>query len=105
MNATGGSSRAQAIWPPTAELIRVAIQIALFIGAKQIRPVWMNSLELSPFLRQPVKTQNSANRSKTPLNGGLSHGFVSTAVHQGVHAGRRAATGNGSLDRKTCGAV
>ena len=35
-------------------------------------------LDLSPFLRQTVKTQNSGNGSKTPSNGGWSHGFVST---------------------------
>src|SRR5438552_18712612 len=50
-------------------------------------------LDLSPFLRQTVKTQNSANGMKMPLNGGLSHGFVSTAVHTGIQAGRDRAAG------------
>jgi hypothetical protein len=44
-------------------------------------------LDLSPFLRQTVKAQNSANGMKMPFKGGLSYGFVSTAVHQGVQAG------------------
>jgi hypothetical protein len=43
-----------------------------------------DSVELSPFLRQTVETQNSANGMKIPSNAGLSHGFVSTAVHAGV---------------------
>jgi len=34
-------------------------------------------VDLSPFLRQPVKTQN-------PMNGELSHGIVTQEVHQGV---------------------
>ena len=33
------------------------------------------SLDLSPILRQTVKTQNSANGVKIPWNGGLSHGL------------------------------
>ena len=44
-------------------------------------------LDLPPFLTQPVKTQN-------PLNGELSHGIVTQAVHQGVQAGRRSAAGS-----------
>src|ERR1019366_3413729 len=44
-------------------------------------------LDLSPFLRQTVKAQNSANGMEMPFKGGLSYGFVSTAVHQGVQAG------------------
>jgi hypothetical protein len=43
-------------------------------------------VDLPPFLRQTVKTQN-------PTNGELSHGFVTQAVHQGVQAGRRSASG------------
>jgi transposase-like protein len=39
------------------------------------------SLDLPPFLTQPVKTQN-------PMNGELSHGIVTQAVHQGVQTGR-----------------
>ena len=35
------------------------------------------ALEWSPVLRQVVKTQN-------PLNGELSHGVVTQAVHEGV---------------------
>ena len=39
---------------------------------------WLtNELDLSRFLRQPVKTQN-------PSNGELSHGIVTQAVHTGV---------------------
>jgi group II intron reverse transcriptase/maturase len=48
-------------------------------------------LDLPPKMRQPVKTQN-------PLNGGLSHGIVSQAVHQGVQAGRGTAAGRGHFD-------
>lgn len=52
-------------------------------------------LDLSPFLTQTVKTQN-------PLNGELSHGSVTQAVHQGVQAGRRTAAGiGGSGPRRT----
>jgi len=36
-----------------------------------------HSMEWSPFLRQVVKTQN-------PLNGELSHGVVTQAIHEGV---------------------
>src|ERR1019366_7560078 len=43
-------------------------------------------LDLSPFLTQSVKTQN-------PLNGELSHGDLSQAVHSGVQVGRRSAAG------------
>jgi hypothetical protein len=50
-------------------------------------------LDLFPFLRQTVKTQNSANGIKMPFKGGMSHGFVSTAVHQGVQAGGDPAVG------------
>jgi hypothetical protein len=46
-----------------------------------------NGLDLPPFLTQPVKTQN-------PLNGELSHGIVTQAVHQGVQAGRCTAAGS-----------
>ena len=52
-------------------------------------------LDLSPFLRQTVKTQNSANGIKMPFKGGLSHGFVSTAVYEGVQAGSDPAVGDG----------
>jgi hypothetical protein len=56
-----------------------------------------NTLDLSPFLRQTVKTQNSANGMKMPLKGGLSHGFVSTAVHEGVQVGGDSAAGDGGI--------
>src|ERR1035437_8151472 len=56
-----------------------------------------HSLDLSPFLRQTVKTQNSANGIKMPFKGGMSHGFVSTAVHQGVQAGGDPAVGEGGV--------
>src|ERR1019366_427372 len=45
-----------------------------------------SSLDLSPFLTQPVKTQN-------PFKGELSHGIVEEDVQQGVQAGRGAAAG------------
>jgi hypothetical protein len=47
-------------------------------------------VDLPPFLTQTDKTQN-------PLNGELSHGIVTQAVHQGVQAGRRSAAGIGGL--------
>jgi hypothetical protein len=53
-------------------------------------------MDLSPFLRQTVKTQNSANGVEIPSKGGLSHGIVSTAVHEGVQAGRDPAAGEGA---------
>src|ERR1039458_7326877 len=58
-----------------------------------------SGLDLSPFLRQTVKTQNSANGIKMPLKGGLSHGFVSTAVYEGVQAGGDPAVGAGGVAR------
>jgi transposase-like protein len=42
---------------------------------------------LVPNFRQTVKTQNSPNGMKMPLDEGLGHGFVSTAVHEGVQGG------------------
>ena len=54
-------------------------------------------LDLSPFLRQTVKAQKSANGMKMPSKGVLSHGFVSTAVHEGVQVGGDSAAGDGSL--------
>src|SRR5579883_2635652 len=68
------------------------------VAATQINVLGVG-MELSPFLRQAVKTQNSANGVKIPSNGGLSHGFVSTAVYTGVQAGRPAAAGGGGLGR------
>src|ERR1017187_2966967 len=54
-------------------------------------------LDLSPFLTQSVKTQN-------PLNGELSHGDLSQAVHSGVQVGRRtAARGRGFVGRGGAG--
>jgi hypothetical protein len=45
------------------------------------RQVWKrHALDLSPFLRQPVKRQY-------PANGGGDDGVVSTEVHTGVQAG------------------
>jgi hypothetical protein len=38
-------------------------------------------MDLSLFVRQTVKAQNSVNGSKIPSNGGLRHGFASAAVH------------------------
>jgi hypothetical protein len=45
-------------------------------------------LELSPKLRQTVKSQNSA-------NGELTHGIVSTEVHKGSNTGGDTAAGDG----------
>src|SRR5450432_4079009 len=44
------------------------------------------ALDLSPFLRQAVKTQN-------PFKGELSHGIVEKDFHQGVQAGGDPAVG------------
>ena len=55
------------------------------------------AMDLSPFLRQTVKTQNSANGIKRPFKGGMSHEFVSTAVYEGVQAGSDPAAGDGSV--------
>jgi inositol oxygenase len=52
---------------------------------------YMPKVDLPPFLRQPVKTQN-------PTNGELSHGIVTQEVHQGVQAGRRTASGSRGFD-------
>ncbi len=46
-----------------------------------------DELDLPPFLRQTVKTQN-------PMNGELSHGFVTQAIHEGIQAGRGSAAGS-----------
>ena len=54
-------------------------------------------VEWSPFLRQTVKTENSANGINMPSKGELSHGFVSTAVHEGVQAGGDSAAGSGGI--------
>jgi hypothetical protein len=53
-------------------------------------------VDLSPFLRQTVKAQNSANGLKMPWKGELSQGFVSTAVHEGVQAGGDSTAGEGA---------
>ena len=52
------------------------------------------TLEWPPKLRQPVKTQNQS-------NGELSHGNIPQVVHQGVQAGRSAAAGGRSLNRRS----
>jgi yecA family protein len=57
-------------------------------------------LDLSPFLRQTLKTQDAANGVKMPSKGGWSHGFVSTAVHEGVEAGGASAAGDGGVNRR-----
>src|SRR5258708_32964212 len=49
-------------------------------------------LDLSPVLRQAVKSQNS-------LNGELTHGFDSTEVHAGAENGRDPAIGCWVLSR------
>ena len=51
-------------------------------------------MDLPPFLTQPVKTQN-------PMNGELSHGIVTQAVHQGVQAGRCTAAGSGRFTSRS----
>src|ERR1700685_2796827 len=48
-------------------------------------------MDLSPVLRQMVKTHFQ-------LNGELSHGIVTQAVHQGVQTGRCAAAGTRGID-------
>ena len=58
-----------------------------------------DEVDLSPFLRQTVKTQNSANGIKMPFKGRLSHGFVSTAVYEGVQTGSDPAVGEGGVAR------
>ncbi len=40
-----------------------------------------------PVMGRSVKTQNSENSIKMPSKGELSHGFVSTGVHEGVQVG------------------
>src|SRR5712692_4508017 len=87
----------------TQEFKRAAIQrlemgasVAEVARAFEVNPNVL--LEWSPFLRQTVKTQNSANGMKMPSKGGLSHGFVSTAVYEGVQAGRDTAAGDGGVD-------
>jgi TPR repeat protein len=50
-------------------------------------------VDLSPFLTQPVKTQN-------PSKGELSHGVVEKDVHEGVQAGCGAAAGTREFDRR-----
>src|SRR5262249_13193762 len=67
----------------------------------QERTVNRRELELSPNLKQPVKTQNSANGRKIPLDGGLSYGFVSAAVYTGVQVGGGAAAGNRGIRRRS----
>jgi len=54
-------------------------------------------VDLSPFLRQTVKAQDAAHRVKIPAKGGWSPGFVSTAVHEGIPAGRDPAAGDGGV--------
>jgi hypothetical protein len=49
-----------------------------------------DNLDLSPFLTQPVKTQN-------PSKGELSHGVVEKDVHEGVQAGGGSASGAGGI--------
>src|SRR5258708_302208 len=64
--------------------------------------VWTEDVEvgvdLPPFLRQTVKTQN-------PMNGESSHGFVTQAVHQGIQAGRGSAAGGRGIAGRGCTGV
>ena len=55
-------------------------------------------MDLSPILRQTVKTQTSS-------NGELSHGIITKAVHQGVQAGRREAAGARRVDGRSSAGV
>jgi len=55
--------------------LRMALSTSQGFG--RALPASGRSLEWSPFLRQMVKAQN-------PLNGELSHGVVTQAVHEGV---------------------
>jgi hypothetical protein len=54
------------------------------------RAVVRSRMDLSPFLTQPVKTQN-------PSKGELSHGVVEKDVHAGVQAGGGSASGAGGI--------
>src|SRR5438046_5072929 len=56
------------------------------------------NMDLSPILRQTVKTQTSS-------NGELSHGIITKAVHQGVQAGRREAAGARRVDGRSSAGV
>src|ERR1700688_2594263 len=56
-------------------------------------PYLSDIVDLSPFLTQPVKTQN-------PFKGELSHGVVEKNVHEGVQAGCGAAAGTREFDRR-----
>ena len=48
------------------------------VGVSELRELrQLREVDLPPFLTQMVKTQN-------PLNGELSHGVVTQAVHEGV---------------------
>ena len=49
-------------------------------------------VDLSRFLRQTVKRQNS-------VDGELTHGIVSTEVHEGIKSGGHSAAGCGSIGR------
>ena len=88
-------SVAGAIAQDTSGATRVHNELTVNPAAERGR----HGLDLSPFLRQTVKTQNSANGMKMPLKGGLSHGFVSTAVHEGVQVGGDSAAGDGGVAR------
>jgi transposase len=55
-------------------------------------------LDLSPFLTQPVKTQN-------PSKGELSHGVVEKNVYEGVQAGCGAAAGTREFDWRSSAGV
>ena len=41
-----------------------------------------SAMEWAPFLKQTVKTHNSANGVKSPSKGGWRHGLVSTPIHK-----------------------
>jgi hypothetical protein len=76
--------------------IAVAYRFSSFATEKgKPNDAFSTSLERSPKLRQVIKIQN-------PLNGELSHGVVTQAVHERVLVGRRAAAGTRYLDGGGC---
>jgi hypothetical protein len=71
--------------------------IAMLAGLwDQLRKEWeenkKDDLDLSPILRQTVKSQKS-------MNGELTHGLVSTEVHTRSENGCDSAAGNGVVGR------
>jgi hypothetical protein len=78
------NDRQQAAWRKTLDVFDETEQrftsLSLFPEDRDLPP----DVDLSPDLRQPVKSQNSS-------NGELTHGTDPKKVHEGVQAGRGAA--------------